>query len=71
VEFNLEFEEKHKAIIDHCGRYPHHNKILGCESTLEEIKFLRQPDSSFLFVVAVVSGKSAGCLKVLAPKIEC
>jgi len=47
VEFNLEFEEKHKAIIDRFGRYPHRNKILGRESTPDEIKFLTQPDSSF------------------------
>jgi len=47
VEFNLEFEEKHKAIIDRFGRYPHRNKILGRESTAEEISFLKGPDSSF------------------------
>jgi uncharacterized protein (DUF924 family) len=47
VEFNLEFEEKHKAIIDRFGRYPHRNETLGRESTPEEIKFLTQPDSSF------------------------
>ncbi len=47
VEFNLEFEEKHKAIIDRFGRYPHRNAILGRQSTPEEIEFLNQPDSSF------------------------
>jgi uncharacterized protein (DUF924 family) len=47
VEFNLEFEETHKAIIDRFGRYPHRNEILGRQSTPEEIKFLTQPDSSF------------------------
>jgi len=47
VEFNLEFEEKHKAIIDRFGRYPHRNEILGRESTPEEMSFLTQPDSSF------------------------
>jgi len=47
VEFNLEFEARHKAIIDRFGRYPHRNAILGRESTPEEIKFLTQPDSSF------------------------
>jgi len=47
AEFNLEFEIKHKAIIDRFGRYPHRNAILGRVSTPEEIKFLRQPDSSF------------------------
>lgn len=44
---NLEFEHKHKAIIDRFGRYPHRNSILGRESTAEEIEFLNQPNSSF------------------------
>jgi uncharacterized protein (DUF924 family) len=44
---NLEFEHKHKAIIDRFGRYPHRNGILGRESTAEEIEFLKQPNSSF------------------------
>ncbi|WP_016957778.1 DUF924 family protein [Catenovulum agarivorans] len=44
---NLEFELQHKNIIDKFGRYPHRNKILGRESTKEEIEFLKQPNSSF------------------------
>ncbi len=44
---NLEFEKKHKVIIDRFGRYPHRNAILGRESTAEEIEFLKQPNSSF------------------------
>lgn len=44
---NLDFEIKHKVIIDRFGRYPHRNAILGRESTAEEIKFLTQPNSSF------------------------
>jgi len=44
---NLEFELKHKAIIDRFGRYPHRNKILGRQSTEQELEFLLQPDSSF------------------------
>lgn len=47
LEFNLEFEKKHKAIIDRFGRYPHRNAILGRESTPEEVEFLKGPDSSF------------------------
>ncbi len=46
-EINLEFEMKHKAIIERFGRYPHRNRILGRESTQEEIEFLKGPDSSF------------------------
>ena len=44
---NLDFELKHKVIIDRFGRYPHRNKVLGRESTTDEIEFLQQPGSSF------------------------
>jgi len=44
---NLEFENQHKKIIDRFGRYPHRNDILGRKSTLEEIEFLKQPNSGF------------------------
>ncbi|UPQ90167.1 DUF924 family protein [Vibrio sinaloensis] len=47
LEHNYEFELKHKAIIDQFGRYPHRNKILGRESSEQELAFLEQPDSSF------------------------
>ena len=44
---NLDYEFKHKHIIDRFGRYPHRNAILNRSSTEEEIEFLKQPDSSF------------------------
>ncbi|GAL32718.1 protein of unknown function DUF924 [Vibrio maritimus] len=47
IENNLDFEYRHKAIIERFGRYPHRNKILGRASTLDEIEFLKQPGSSF------------------------
>ena len=47
IESNLEFEFKHKAIIDRFGRYPHRNSILGRVSTREERAFLAQPNSGF------------------------
>ncbi len=47
MESNLEFELKHKRIIDRFGRYPHRNQILGRTSTAEEVSFLAQPGSSF------------------------
>ncbi len=47
IQNNLDFELKHKAIIDRFGRYPHRNAILGRESTDEEIAFLKEPGSSF------------------------
>lgn len=37
----------HRDIIQRFGRFPHRNSILGRESTLEEIAFLKQPGSSF------------------------
>lgn len=47
LEGNLEFERKHKAIIQRFGRYPHRNQVLGRRSTAQEIEFLQQPGSSF------------------------
>lgn len=44
---NLDFELKHKAIIERFGRYPHRNAVLGRKSTEEELEFLQQPGSSF------------------------
>ncbi|MGP5337457.1 DUF924 family protein [Psychrobacter maritimus] len=43
----LDFERRHKDIIDKFGRYPHRNETLDRESTLEEEAFLQQPNSSF------------------------
>ena len=47
MENNLDFETKHKIIIDRFGRYPHRNEILGRVSTQEEIQFLTTAGSSF------------------------
>ncbi len=47
IDGNLDYELKHKTIIERFGRYPHRNAILGRESTAEEIEFLKQPGSSF------------------------
>ena len=47
IQSNLDFEFSHKKIIEKFGRYPHRNKILGRESTSEEIEFLQKPGSSF------------------------
>lgn len=44
---NLDFEYKHKVIIERFGRYPHRNIILGRESSEEELEFLKQANSSF------------------------
>ena len=47
LEKSLSSEQKHKAIIDRFGRFPHRNAILGRPSTPEEIAFLEGPGSSF------------------------
>ena len=44
---NLEFEHKHKRIIERFGRYPHRNAVLGRRSTEAELEFLKQPGSGF------------------------
>jgi uncharacterized protein (DUF924 family) len=44
---NLDYEFKHKEIIEKFGRYPHRNNILGRESTAEDLSFLQQPGSGF------------------------
>jgi uncharacterized protein (DUF924 family) len=43
----LHYEQRHQAIIQQFGRYPHRNLILDRESTAEEIAFLQQPGSGF------------------------
>jgi uncharacterized protein (DUF924 family) len=47
MEHSLDFELRHKAIIDRFGRYPHRNAVLGRSSTAEELAFLSEPGSSF------------------------
>ena len=47
IQANLDFEIKHKDIIEKFGRYPHRNNILGRVSSKDEIDFLSQPNSSF------------------------
>lgn len=47
LEKNLDFELKHKVIIEKFGRYPHRNEVLGRKSSPAELEFLQQPGSSF------------------------
>jgi uncharacterized protein (DUF924 family) len=47
IRNNLDFELRHKEIIERFGRYPHRNKVLGRQSTTEELEFLAGPGSSF------------------------
>jgi uncharacterized protein (DUF924 family) len=43
----LDYAERHQKIIARFGRFPHRNRLLGRESTPEELAFLREPGSSF------------------------
>lgn len=44
---HLTFAIRHREIIYDFGRFPHRNKILGRESTAEELVFLEMPNSGF------------------------
>ena len=47
IQDNLNFELRHKTIIDRFGRYPHRNAILGRTSSAQELAFLSETGSSF------------------------
>jgi uncharacterized protein (DUF924 family) len=44
---NVGYAERHRAVIERWGRFPHRNEALGRVSTPEELEFLKQPGSSF------------------------
>ena len=39
--------DDHTSVIKRFRRYPHRNKILNRESTIDEISFLKEPNSSW------------------------
>ena len=43
----LDFAVRHRDVIARFVRFPHRNKILGRESTADELEFLNEPGSSF------------------------
>ena len=43
----IDYAQKHREVIARFGRFPHRNRILGRESTPEEMTFLEQPGSTF------------------------
>jgi len=43
----VDYAKRHREVIARFGRFPHRNRILGRESTVEEIAFLEEPGSSF------------------------
>jgi uncharacterized protein (DUF924 family) len=45
LENNLRFARHHQEIIRRFGRFPHRNKVLGRESTPEEISYLNSKEA--------------------------
>jgi uncharacterized protein (DUF924 family) len=43
----LAYAQRHHAIIERFGRFPHRNALLGRVSTPEELAFLQSPGSAF------------------------
>jgi uncharacterized protein (DUF924 family) len=43
----LDFAQRHRAVVQRFGRFPHRNRIVGRPSTAQEEKFLNEPGSSF------------------------
>lgn len=43
----LDYAQQHKKIIEDFGRFPHRNKVMGRESTADEITYLSKGASSF------------------------
>ncbi len=49
---NLDFEQRHKEIIDRFGRYPHGNQVLGRNSRPRRTGFFDSAQQPFLTVSA-------------------
>lgn len=45
--YYTDFAQRHRAVIERFGRFPHRNEILGRPSTPEELAFLQTPGSAF------------------------
>jgi uncharacterized protein (DUF924 family) len=43
----LGYAERHRAVIQRFGRFPHRNKVLGRESTAEEFAWLKEGGETF------------------------
>ena len=47
LEDMLAYALRHREVVQRFGRFPHRNVILGRQSTVEEMAFLREPGSRF------------------------
>ena len=45
LENNYKFAQHHYAIIEQFGRFPHRNKVLGRDSTDDEVKYLNSKEA--------------------------
>ncbi|KAI9888636.1 MAG: hypothetical protein M1814_006576 [Vezdaea aestivalis] len=45
--FQIEYEKKHRDIIEKFGRYPYRNSVLGRDTTPEETKWLEEGGDTF------------------------
>ena len=43
----LDYAERHRAVIERFGRFPHRNRFLGRHSTAEELDHLSRPGGGF------------------------
>ena len=43
----LDYAQRHAAVIERFGRFPHRNEALARASTVDELAFLQEPGSSF------------------------
>lgn len=43
----LDYAERHRAVVERFGRFPHRNRILGRASTPEEIEYLQSGGEDF------------------------
>lgn len=44
---SLDYAIRHRDVIQHFGRFPHRNAILGRENTIEEADYLSKPGAGF------------------------
>ena len=47
IEEYPDFAERHRAVIERFGRFPHRNEVLGRQSTPAEIEYLASRDEPF------------------------
>ena len=47
VNNTLDFEERHRVILENFSRYPHRNEVMGRESTEEEDEYMKNGGETF------------------------